>query len=426
LPTTTRPQHTLGQGVAPCVCFSGSVVALPEDVGGLTALLVLPPRQRKRAAAACLVRTRHSNIEHASRAVCLTRCVLLFSPLSTDSDFATLQRRVAELRDATVAQDRVTASNWRLGRARHRMLATLDDWCRKLCLSPAGDVLIVGTYTGPVHLIDVRSGDIVQTLTGLDGECTALACDGDRIAAGSRTGSVAAWDMRTGAGGRCGAHAGCITAVHLLDGNRGVLAASDSGDLVTLGCTKHSRLAVGCPVLCMQRQGHYTAVGCADGRVLVWAGVAAGGVPEKRLVLSFTAHSAPVVCLQLLPAADTDDTAGGDAAESRTAVLVTGAADGSVSSWDMASGGEPLLNINHAHAATVTCLQADHSKIVTGGGDGAVRCWDAVTGESRFTLQPFTAYLDSVAFNGSVLASTGTNNAVVVHDFGVAAEDERQ
>jgi hypothetical protein len=154
--------------------------------------------------------------------------------------------------------------------------------------------------------------------------------------------------------------------------------------------------------------------------VLVWAGIAAGGVPEKRLVLSFTAHSAPVVCLQLLPAADTDDTA------DRTAVLVSGAADGSVSSWDMASGGEPLLNINHAHAAAVTCLQADHSKIVTGGGDGAVRCWDAVTGESRFTLQPFTAYLDSVAFNGSVLASTGTNNAVVVHDFGGDAEDDRQ
>ena len=345
-----------------------------------------------------------------------------------DADFALLTQRVARLRDAAIAADRDTASNWRIGRAKHQTLCVLDDWCRKLVLVSL-QFVVVGTFSGPVHVVDVSTGAVVHTLVGLAGECSALACDGTTVVAGSETGSLACWSLATGLGGRLGAHAGAITALQIVEGGTQVLVSSASGDILAYALTagadrgRHSRiLTADSPVLCLQRQGHYTAAGCIDGRVMVWAG--GHGTSPLQLVLSFTASSAPITCLQMLVAADADaaddDDVGeaGGVAGARTSLLITGAGDGSVASWDLAAGGEALLDIGNAHRAPVTTLQADHSKIVTGGRDGVIRCWDAATGTCRFSLAPFTAYLDGLAFRDGLLVATGSNNSVSLHNFG--------
>jgi WD40 repeat protein len=335
---------------------------------------------------------------------------------------------VARLRDATIAADRHTANNWRTGRAKHSTLCVLDDWCRKLVLV-SSQVVVVGTFSGPCHVVDIATGGVVHTLVGLAGECSALACDGTTVVAGSESGSLACWSLATGVGGRLGAHAGAITALQIVEGGTQVLASSASGDILSYAITtgsawgRHSRvLTADSPVLCLQRQGHYTAAGCIDGRVMVWAG--GHGTSPLQLVLSFSASSAPITCLQMLAAADAEaaddeDEAGGGAG-ARTSLLVTGAGDGSVASWDLAAGGEALLDIGNAHRAPVTTLQADHSKIVTGGRDGVIRCWDASTGACRFSLAPFTAYLDGLAFRDGLLVATGSNNSVSLHNFGTA------
>ena len=335
---------------------------------------------------------------------------------------------MARLRDATIAADRDTAANWRTGRAVSQTLVVLDDWCRKLVLV-SSSVVVVGTFTGPVHVVDVATGAVLHTLAGMDGECSALACDGTTVVAGSETGSLACWSLATGAGGRLGTHAGAITALQIVEGGAQCLVASASGDILSYGLQlaagapggKHARvLTVDSPVLCMQRQGHYTAAGCIDGRVMVWAG--GSGSSPLQLVLSFSASSAPITCLQMLAAADADDDddddPAGGAAGARTSLLITGAGDGSVASWDLSAGGEALLDIGNAHRAPVTTLQADHSKIVTGGRDGVIRCWDAATGACRFSLAPFTAYLDGLAYSDGLLVTTGSNNSVSLHNFG--------
>ena len=120
------------------------------------------------------------------------------------------------------------------------------------------------------------------------------------------------------------------------------------------------------------------------------------------------------MCLQFLTS-DGED--GGEEVQS----LYSGGEDGAIRAWSLTTG-DAILRIESAHKAAVTCLQADHSKIVSGGRDGTVKVWDTATGQRRFSLQPFTAYLDGLAFAGSTLLTTGVNDAISVTDFSAPAD----
>ena len=329
---------------------------------------------------------------------------------AADGDLKGLSARVAALRATEIAADARTAANWRVGRVAQRTVTVLSDYVRRLRF--CGDTLAVGTYGGEVHLIHVPSGRVVRTFTGLGAEVTALDFDGTSVAAGSLDGGVCRWDAGSGAGGELARHAGeAVTAV-ALEGP-GVVVATAGGAVAAHGCLGDRALAVGAPVCCLQRAGRYTAAGLADGRVVVWAGAAGEGDAADaplltRQILAFTAHAAPVLCLQLL-------SADADAAEPATR-LATGGADGVVCVWDLGAGGAPVRRLT-AHRAPVTCLQADAGKLVSGGRDGAIRVFDLVSGQQRFAIGGHTAYLDALQFEGSRLIASGTNNLVMLHDF---------
>lgn len=94
---------------------------------------------------------------------------------------------------------------------------------------------------------------------------------------------------------------------------------------------------------------------------------------SNKCILQFTAHEAPVTCLQLRR----DE-------ELNQEVLVTGAADGSLRSWDFSSG--KALQTFLGHRAAITCVQFDSAKVVSGSQDGSVRVWDLRSGESLYGL----------------------------------------
>jgi hypothetical protein len=320
-----------------------------------------------------------------------------------------LSARVAALRATEVAADARTAANWRSGRVTQRTVTVLSDYVRRLRF--VGDSLAVGTYGGEVHLIHVPTGRVVRTLVGLSAEVTSLDFDGVSVAAGAVDGCVCRWDAASGDGGEVGRHAGeAVTAV-ALEG-AGVVAATAGGLLAAHGCLGGRTLQAAAPVCCLQRAGRYTAAGLADGRVVVWAGTAGeADAPDapllSRQILAFNAHTAPVLCLQLLTA----DAGAPDATEAATR-LATGGADGVACVWDLAAGGAPLRRLT-AHRAPVTCLQADAGKLVSGGRDGAIRVWDLVSGQQRFAIGGHTAYLDALQFEGGRLIVSGTNNLCV-------------
>jgi WD40 repeat protein len=339
---------------------------------------------------------------------------------------AGLVARVAALRAAEADADQRAAANWATGRCTQRTVAIIGDWVRKLRFFES--TLVCGTYAGDVHVIDIPTGAITRTLRGLTAEVTALEFDGTVVAAGAADGTVCRWDAASGDGGALGRHEGAAITAVALEG-AGVVAACDAGVIRAHGCLSGATLLrAGLPVCCLQRAGHYTAAGLSDGRVVVWAGLgnaaapgaaasasASKSVPQPRQILSFVAHAAPVLCLQLLRA---DGSAAGaaDDAAAPLARLATGGGDGIVRTWNLQDGGAPLLRLA-AHREAVTCLQADASKLVSGGRDGTLRVWDLASGRQRFSIAGHTAYLDALQFEGSRLIASGTNNLIALHDF---------
>ena len=322
----------------------------------------------------------------------------------SEKDLAGLSARVSQLRAEEVATDMRISGNWRHGRAKTG-LSRLPDWARRVALSE--QYAVAGSYGGNVHVLDATSGfPLVRTLSGLSGETTTLSFDGVTVAAGSRTGEVCRWDVETGAGGLVGRLEGAVSAVALLPGGT-VLACSDGGVVQAFTGGDEPQqppLLLGKPVGSLAVSGRYTAVGCGDGTVEIFASSSPGTPPLQ--ILSFKAHSAPVLALAILNGSVGDD----------PSCLFTAGGDGAIRAWSLATG-EALLRIEGAHRAAVTCLAVDHSKVVSGGRDGAVRVWDAVSGARRFTMSPFTAYLDGLAFHNNVLVTTGVNDAISVSDF---------
>ncbi len=88
----------------------------------------------------------------------------------------------------------------------------------------------------------------------------------------------------------------------------------------------------------------------------------------------------------------------------------SGGLDGSVSVWDCHTG-VPV------HIHTYACIHTS-THIISGGLDGSVSVWDFRTGAPSHQLWGHTAYLGSVQFEGSRLVTDGSNNAVVIHDYG--------
>ncbi|KAI9032192.1 WD40-repeat-containing domain protein [Hyaloraphidium curvatum] len=87
---------------------------------------------------------------------------------------------------------------WADGSFRTRTIHVLDDYVRRLLPLPSmPQMILLGTYAGPLHLINAISGEIEVTYEGQPTETTCLDCDGDVVAAGC-SGSVRVWDAWTG------------------------------------------------------------------------------------------------------------------------------------------------------------------------------------------------------------------------------------
>eukprot|EP00873_Tetraselmis_striata_P014623 jgi/Tetstr1/434887/TSEL_023884.t1 len=360
-------------------------------------------------------------------------------------DFGVLSSRIQGLREAETAE---CATNWRLGRCTHHTVALLDVWVRRLRLH--GESVACGSHTGECYIVDGLCGrstesnlypddatDVPATTArcirqyiGLDDEVTSIDYDGDRLVAGTKSGDLRVWEttdklVKEGWEPGCGCqvlagttddsirlkgHIAAITHCQLLPQHR-VVSASVDGNIMMWDARSGRvlyRIPVGASVTSMHCTRRYIFAGLGDGSVAIWTNPES---PRKlpRLVLNFTGHPAPISCLQLLH----DEHFEQD-------LLVTGAEDGMLRSWDIRNGGAYLQEFA-GHRGKVVSLQVDESKVVSAAVDGSIRCWDLRSGKSLFGLWGLTAYVGSVQFDESRLVCDGTNNAIVLHDFGVGA-----
>lgn len=367
---------------------------------------------------------------------------------SGDIDMELLQQRMNEVRNGKVSSMLQTAANWRAGRCSQHTLVALDDWVRRLRCADNG-LLVCGTYSGAVVLVDIESGEQLRTWEpisrgdysatsdecdddyqdqGLRCEVTAIEFDGVTWAAGDASGNIrvhnttgtAHWGLA-----RCEAPVSglcfheeqlysvsvdrrlvCWTIDHVQQSS----AAADTG--TAEGATKITRLQEAgsllapSSILCMSKSDNYIALGLSSGDILLCT------LSPLRTLLRFTAAESAISAVHLVTSSQ----------------LVCGSTDGKVYIWRLDETEESgrRTTVFEGHKAPVVCLVGDGEKIVSGARDGTIRVWDLARGCLRFMLQGFTAYLGSIQLSPSWLIADGTNNIVVKLDFAITGAEATQ
>ncbi|HYH63909.1 MAG TPA: hypothetical protein VD866_04355, partial [Urbifossiella sp.] len=100
-----------------------------------------------------------------------------------------------------------------------------------LSFHPTGDHLACGSGTGPIRILDFRTGQQVRTLTEHQGAVNGLAYHpgGELLVSGGADGRLRVWDLRTGKARAITPHAGKITALAVTpDGDRVATASGRS------------------------------------------------------------------------------------------------------------------------------------------------------------------------------------------------------
>ncbi|PXF46011.1 putative serine/threonine-protein kinase PkwA [Gracilariopsis chorda] len=333
-----------------------------------------------------------------------------------------LQNRISTLREREVSRNRTIAHNWRTGKYRASIIASVsNDFVRKLAFR--GDFMVLGTASGSVVFSDLVSGLRVCSPKVHAGQVTAIDYrDGYFATAGSVDKQVFVWpspqyEKRSFWAKRVvrkmdvegelppprlqiGGHGDYITSLQIHAETGRLYSASADGTVrVTQLDTGETLqvIRVGDPIYSMvlTKKG-YLLLGCASGKVQAYQ------AEEGLYLLSIHCHTAHTTAIDY---------------EEETELLATGDASGHLDIWSLRNSSH-IASLNRHHAAVMS-LQMDGAKIVTASRDGCVAVHPIDDVENSYAICGFTRYLGAVAFDETRLIADGTNDVIVCHRFDI-------
>jgi WD40 repeat protein/transcriptional regulator with XRE-family HTH domain len=234
-----------------------------------------------------------------------------------------------------------------------------------MVLSPDGNYLAVGSFSGQIRVWRVADGKLLLAFTGHIRMVWALAFNPDStlLASGGYDRSVKLWEIVGKDSGQC---------LKMMQGHdnwvRSVAFSPDGSLLVTCGM---------------------------DATVRLW------DVREGTCLRILHGHTGPVWAVAFSPDGS---------------LLVTSGDDETVRLWDVREG--TCLRVLHGHTCEIMAV-AFHPKgdlFASGGEDGRINIWGVRSGRLLTTLQLHTTRAMSIAFNpeGTMLASGSYDGGVEV------------
>ncbi len=285
------------------------------------------------------------------------------------------------------------------------------DWVRSVAFSADGKILASGSHDRTIRLWDVDTGQCTGIFTEHENRVRAVTFNFDDekplLASSSDDKTIRIWDIQT------------LTCLHTLPGHRDkVNAIAFSPDDHTLVSVSHDETMRIWDVdggyllkelpgdggwiwsVAFSSDGNTLACGNEDGTISLWN--------------MHTHH-----CLQTL--------AGGHSARVNTVtfsprrdILVSGSDDKTVRLWNLSTGrSQPLTG--HTNWVRSVSVSYDGSILISGSDDETVRIWDANNHQCLYTLQGYSGWVYSVAFNSGaspLLASGGDDMRVRLWDVG--------
>jgi WD40 repeat protein/transcriptional regulator with XRE-family HTH domain len=283
------------------------------------------------------------------------------------------------------------------------------DWVRSVAFSADGKILASGSHDRTIRLWDVDTGQCTGIFTEHKNRVRAVAFSPNDekplLASSSDDKTIRIWDMQT------------RTCLHVLSGHLdkvNSIAFSPYDD--TLVSVSHDETIRVWDVgggylreeLCGQggwiwsvafsTDGNILACGNEDGTISLWS-----THPYRSLQTLTGSHSARVNTVAFSPRKD---------------ILISGSDDETVRLWNLGTGRSQLLT-GHNNWVRSVSVSYDGSILVSGSDDETICIWDANNNQCLYTLQGYSGWVYSAAFNSGaspLLASGGEDMRVRLWD----------
>ncbi len=287
-----------------------------------------------------------------------------------------------------------------------------SDWVRSIAFSADGKLLASGSHDQTIRLWNVDTGQGVGLLHGHENRVRAVTFGSINgrllLASSSDDKTIRIWDVQTGGYTELRGHTDKINAIAFSPDNRTLISVShdetiriwniESGDLLQ---ELHGQGGwIWSVAFCSNTR---FACGNEDGTVSLWDTYNDNGILTFHCTQTLLNHSARVYTVSF-SSANKD-------------ILISGSDDETVRVWNMNTGRGQLLR-GHTNGVR-SCVSHDGFIIVSGSDDETVRIWNANNNQCLYTLQGYSGWVHSVAFNSNaapLLVSAGEDRHVRVWD----------
>lgn len=283
------------------------------------------------------------------------------------------------------------------------------------CFTPDGQFIISGGHDNAVRVSNVQTGEVVRTLGTHRNKIVEIAIspDGQFVASVARDKCAKLWELSTGR----------LICDVKHDQNRLLFSVCFSADGSTfllgdrVGGIEIRNTLTGELVrkLRSSTASVQAITASPDGRYLAW------GEADRSRIEVWDARSLTTIAVVEDPEGESEmHGIRGLVFDSSGNTLFSGARDGSLVAWDMATLSIRARLEGHDDAVDAIILSHDGRRIITGGWDGTVRFWDTKTFESVFVLRKHSGRVRTVAQSndGRCVLSAGVDNTIFVYDRG--------
>ncbi|XP_070701511.1 telomerase protein component 1 [Pempheris klunzingeri] len=236
-----------------------------------------------------------------------------------------------------------------------------------LVLSSDGELLVVGTGKGMLHLINTQTGQEMKSLvSSCDGISSGIFLKDGHLATTSFNGQIEIWDIGNGCRTAViSAHTNAITASDIT-ADKKHLATVSLDFMVKVWTVKGYEVAAlpsSSPLNCVtfDPEGHLLAAGCWNGNVIVWTWL------QNKAVTFLLGHQRSVRSLSFSPS---------------SSMLCSGSVSGEVRVWSLSTS--TCVGCFQAHCGATEALTFldEGSMLLSGGSDHMLQLWSGGLGRS--------------------------------------------
>lgn len=279
-----------------------------------------------------------------------------------------------------------------------KQLATAGIPVVAIATSPDKKWLAVPTADGKIDLIDLATGQVAKSFTGIAGAVTTVsfAPNSARLIAGGADKTVRVWDVASG------------QPVAVLQGN---------GEAVT--------------AVSLHPNGNQAASGTADGKLAIWkldvpaaqplAGdngqaptVVAVSLDGKKLATAAVVDGKQAIQIRDIPGGVTQTLLGHEGPVTALAFspdnsrVVSGSADKTARIWTLGDSKEVAKFAGHPNTVTAVAFSANGQQVVSGAADNSLKLWNAADAAEQKNFAGHTGAISGVLFhpNGQVVSAS--------------------